>query len=62
MPNFVVKEKKLLQCEAICENIGATWKDLKYERGKITIMPTMFLQQQLFLHKAIPTFLQPKIV
>ncbi len=34
IPNFVVKEKKLWQCEAICENIGATWKDLKYGKGK----------------------------
>jgi hypothetical protein len=34
MPNFVVKENKLQQCEAICENIGATWKDLKYGKGK----------------------------
>jgi hypothetical protein len=29
-----MKEKKLQQCEAICENIVATWKDLKYGKGK----------------------------
>jgi len=29
-----VKEKKLLQHEEICENIEATWKELKYGNGK----------------------------
>jgi hypothetical protein len=31
---YIVKEKKLLQCEAICENLEATWKELKYGNGK----------------------------
>jgi hypothetical protein len=44
MPNFAVKEKKLWQCKAICEDIGATWKNLKYGKGKDIIMPTMLLQ------------------
>jgi hypothetical protein len=34
MPDFVVKVKKLQQCEAICENLEATWKELKYKKGK----------------------------
>jgi hypothetical protein len=34
MLDFVVKEKKLQQCEVICENLEATWKELKYGKGK----------------------------
>jgi hypothetical protein len=34
MFNYIVKEKKLLQCEAICENLEVAWKELKYGNGK----------------------------
>jgi hypothetical protein len=34
MFGFVMNEKKLQQCEAIFENLEATWKDLKYGKGK----------------------------
>jgi hypothetical protein len=34
MLDFVAKEKKLQQCEVICENLEATWKELKYRKGK----------------------------
>lgn len=29
-----MNEKKLWQCEAICENLEVAWKDLKYKKGK----------------------------
>jgi hypothetical protein len=37
MFDFIMKEiygKKLWQCEAICENLEATWKELKYRKCK----------------------------
>jgi hypothetical protein len=33
MLDYTVKEKKLLQCEAICENLETTQKELKYGNG-----------------------------
>jgi hypothetical protein len=34
MFDFVMNEKKLCQCEAICENLKSVWRELKYGKGK----------------------------
>ncbi len=34
MPEYVLKRKKLLGCEAVCDSIASAWDQLKFGKGK----------------------------